>query len=177
LGRSADHPAAHLCLAVAAIVWWIGLRCNETGAAGAVLATKTLPHVFVAYLNVSSLPPNISAPRSRLILSYPLCGFANFGSLGIVIGGLGVMVPECRHEVVRLGMRTILCGTPASSMSGAVAGIWPVEGEGRWRVGDPAYRHCAASWPRHTRRRHRQAPAYCAPEAMHSMQPQRPPLR
>jgi CNT family concentrative nucleoside transporter len=62
-------------------------------------------------------------PRSRLIMTYALCGFANFGSLGILIGGLGVMVPERRHEVVALGFRSIVSGTLATCTSGAVAGL------------------------------------------------------
>jgi concentrative nucleoside transporter, CNT family len=57
-----------------------------------------------------------------MILTYALCGFANFGSLGIVIGGLGAMVPARRQEIVALGLRTILSGTLATCMSGAVAG-------------------------------------------------------
>ena len=86
------------------------------------MGTKTVLNEFVAYLNFAALPPDTFAPRSRLILTYALCGFANFGSLGIVIGGLGVMVPERRHEVVALGMRSILSGTLATCMSGAVVG-------------------------------------------------------
>jgi CNT family concentrative nucleoside transporter len=74
-------------------------------------------------VDFSALPPDTFMPRSRLILTYALCGFANFGSLGIVIGGLGVMVPERRHEVVALGMRSILSGTLATCMSGAIAGV------------------------------------------------------
>jgi CNT family concentrative nucleoside transporter len=77
---------------------------------------------FVAYLDFSRLPPDSFAPKTRMILTYALCGFANFGSLGIMIGGLGAMVPERRHEVVALGMRSILGGTLATCMSGAVAG-------------------------------------------------------
>ena len=74
-------------------------------------------------LNLSALPPDTFVPRSRLIVTYALCGFANFGSLGIMIGGLGAMVPERRHEVVALGLRAILSGTLATCMSGAVAGV------------------------------------------------------
>ena len=64
----------------------------------------------------------VFSPRSRVILTYALCGFANFGSLGILIGGLGAMVPARRHEVVELGLRSILSGTLATCMSGALAG-------------------------------------------------------
>ena len=69
------------------------------------------------------LPPEALSDRGRLIMTYALCGFANFGSLGIVIGGLGSMVPARRTEIVALGPRTILSGTIATCMSGAVAGV------------------------------------------------------
>jgi concentrative nucleoside transporter, CNT family len=105
------------------VMWLIGLPWSEAGAAATLMATKTVLNEFVAYLNLASLPPDSFSPRSRLILTYALCGFANFGSLGIMIGGLGVMVPERRHEVVALGMRSILSGTLATCMSGAVAGV------------------------------------------------------
>jgi CNT family concentrative nucleoside transporter len=105
------------------VMWLIGLPWNEAGAAATLMATKTVLNEFVAYLNLGALPPDSFAPRSRLILTYALCGFANFGSLGIMIGGLGVMVPERRHEVVALGLRSILSGTLATCMSGAVAGV------------------------------------------------------
>jgi CNT family concentrative nucleoside transporter len=105
------------------VMWLIGLRWDEAGVAAGLMGTKTVLNEFVAYLNFAALPPDTFAPRSRLIVTYALCGFANFGSLGIVIGGLGVMVPERRHEVVALGMRSILSGTIATCMSGAVAGL------------------------------------------------------
>ena len=70
-----------------------------------------------------SCPTDALSPRSRLIMTYALCGFANFGSLGILIGGMGAMVPERRHEIVSLGLRSILSGTMATCMSGAVAGL------------------------------------------------------
>ena len=105
------------------LMWLIGLSWDEAGAAGTLMGTKTVLNEFVAYLNFAALPPETFAPRSRLIVTYALCGFANFGSLGIVIGGLGAMVPERRHEVVALGMRSILSGTLATCMSGAVVGV------------------------------------------------------
>jgi CNT family concentrative nucleoside transporter len=77
----------------------------------------------VAYLNFSTLPPDSFSPRTRIILTYALCGFANFGSLGIMIGGIGAMIPERRHEIVALGLRSILSGTLATCMSGALAGL------------------------------------------------------
>jgi CNT family concentrative nucleoside transporter len=104
------------------VMWLIGVPWAEAGAASTLMATKTVLNEFVAYLNFSRLPPETFSPRSRMILTYALCGFANFGSLGIVIGGLGAMVPARRAEIVQLGLRTILSGTLATCMSGAVAG-------------------------------------------------------
>ncbi|MGB5422592.1 MAG: nucleoside transporter C-terminal domain-containing protein, partial [Desulfobacterales bacterium] len=63
------------------------------------------------------------APRSKLILTYAMCGFANPGSLGIMIGGLGTMAPERREEIVSLGLRSIVAGTLATCMTGALVGI------------------------------------------------------
>ena len=105
------------------VMWLIGLSWDEAGNAATLMGTKTALNEFVAYLNFSALPPDTFAPRSRLIVTYALCGFANFGSLGIVIGGLGAMLPERRHEVVALGLRSILSGTLATCMSGAAAGV------------------------------------------------------
>jgi concentrative nucleoside transporter, CNT family len=104
------------------VMWLIGVPWAETAAASTLMATKTVLNEFVAYLNFSMLPAETFSPRSRMILTYALCGFANFGSLGIMIGGLGVMVPARRQEIVGLGLRTILSGTLATCMSGAVAG-------------------------------------------------------
>jgi CNT family concentrative nucleoside transporter len=105
------------------VMWLIGISWAEAQAAGALMATKTVLNEFVAYLDFSRLPLDTFSPRARLILTYALCGFANFGSLGIMIGGLGAMVPERREEIVRLGLRSILSGTIATCLSGAVAGI------------------------------------------------------
>jgi CNT family concentrative nucleoside transporter len=104
------------------IMWLIGVPWAETGTASTLMATKTVLNEFVAYLNFSQLPPETFSPRSRVVLTYALCGFANFGSLGIMIGGMGAMVPARRAEIVGLGLRTILSGTLATCMSGAVAG-------------------------------------------------------
>jgi concentrative nucleoside transporter, CNT family len=104
------------------IMWLIGIPWSESGRAAALMATKTVLNEFVAYASLGSGGGAVFSPRSRVILTYALCGFANFGSLGILIGGLGAMVPERRHEVVELGLRSILSGTLATCMSGALAG-------------------------------------------------------
>jgi concentrative nucleoside transporter, CNT family len=104
------------------ILWLIGVPWAETSGSAALMATKTVLNEFVAYLDFSRLPVDAFSPRTRIILTYALCGFANFGSLGIVIGGLGAMAPDRRTEIIALGLRTIVSGTFATCMSGAVAG-------------------------------------------------------
>ncbi|HET8996936.1 MAG TPA: nucleoside transporter C-terminal domain-containing protein [Acetobacteraceae bacterium] len=105
------------------VMWLLGVPWRDSATAASLMATKTVLNEFVAYLNFSHIPAATFAPRTRLILTYALCGFANFGSLGIMIGGMGAMVPERRHEIVALGLRTILSGTIATCMSGALAGM------------------------------------------------------
>ncbi len=104
------------------VMFLIGVPWAETAAAANLMATKTVLNEFVAYLNFSQAGPEAYSVKTRMIMTYALCGFANFGSLGILIGGLGMMIPERRREVVGLGMRAILAGTMATCMSGAVAG-------------------------------------------------------
>jgi concentrative nucleoside transporter, CNT family len=105
------------------MMWLIGIPGPETATAAALMGTKTVLNEFIAYVDLAHLPPEALSPRSRLIMTYALCGFANFGSLGILIGGMGAMVPERRPEIVALGLRSILSGTLATCMSGAVVGM------------------------------------------------------
>jgi CNT family concentrative nucleoside transporter len=105
------------------IMWLIGIPGQQTATAAALMGTKTVLNEFVAYVDLARLPPQALDARSRLIMTYALCGFANFGSLGILIGGMGAMVPERRAEIVALGLRSILSGTLATCMSGAVVGL------------------------------------------------------
>ncbi len=78
---------------------------------------------FVVYLALAGLPEGVLSAHSRLIMTFALCGFANFGSVGILVGGLAVMMPERRGEVVALGARSLVSGTIATCLSGAVSGI------------------------------------------------------
>jgi CNT family concentrative nucleoside transporter len=105
------------------VMWLIGVPWAETAEAAALMGTKTALNEFVAYLDLAKLPPEALGPRARLIVTYALCGFANFGSLGILVGGLGAMVPERRREITELGLRSIVSGTIATCMSGAIAGL------------------------------------------------------
>ncbi len=107
----------------APVMWAIGVPWSEAATAGQLMGSKTVLNEFVAYLDLAALPEAALSPHSRLIVTYALCGFANFGSLGIVIGGLGSMVPERRAEIVQLGGKSILAGTIATCLSGAVVGL------------------------------------------------------
>jgi CNT family concentrative nucleoside transporter len=101
------------------LVWLIGVDWAETGVAAHLMAVKTVINEFAAYRDLAGLA---LPPHTRLIMVYALCGFANFGSVGILIGGMGEIVPERRAEVVGLGMRSLVAGTLATLCSGALAG-------------------------------------------------------
>jgi len=107
--------------ALAPLAWLAGIPWSEAPAAGALLGTKTVINELVAYIELSK--SNEFSERSRLLLTYALCGFANFGSLGIMIGGLGTMCPERRAEVVGLGMKSIVAGTFATCLTAATVGV------------------------------------------------------
>jgi CNT family concentrative nucleoside transporter len=109
---------------MAPVVWLIGIPWSEAPAAGALMGTKTVLNELLAYLELTRLAPGTLSERSRVIMVYALCGFANFGSLGILIGGLGTMVPQRRSEIVGLGMKAIASGTLATLLTGAVVGLW-----------------------------------------------------
>jgi CNT family concentrative nucleoside transporter len=108
---------------MAPVAWLIGIPWNEAYTAGSLMGVKSVLNEFIAYLNMSQLSSGILSERSRIIMTYALCGFANPGSLGILIGGLGTMVPERRDDIVSLGFRSLLSGTLANCMTGAVVGI------------------------------------------------------
>ncbi len=108
---------------MAPVVWLMGVPWSESYVAGALMGTKTILNEFIAYLDLGRLPPEALSVKSKIIMTYALCGFANPGSLGIMIGGLGTMAPERRGEIVSLGLRSIVAGTLATSMTGAVVGI------------------------------------------------------
>ncbi|MGB5252294.1 MAG: nucleoside transporter C-terminal domain-containing protein [Sedimenticolaceae bacterium] len=108
---------------MAPVVWLIGIPWSEAQVAGSLMGIKTILNELLAYLELAAVPKNALSDRSRLIMTYALCGFANLGSLGIMLGGLGAMAPERRAEIAALGMRSILAGTLATLMTGAVVGM------------------------------------------------------
>ncbi len=107
----------------APVVWLIGIPWQEAAAAGQLMGIKTVLNELLAYAQLASLPQDALGERSRLIMTYALCGFANFGSLGIMLGGLGGLVPERRAEIAGLGLRSIVAGTLATLMTGAWVGM------------------------------------------------------
>jgi CNT family concentrative nucleoside transporter len=108
---------------MAPVVWLFGIPWSQAQTAGSLMGTKTILNELLAFLDMSRLAPDALDARTRLIMTYALTSFANFGSLGILIGGLGSLAPERRDEVVSLGLKAILSGTLATCMTGAVIGI------------------------------------------------------
>lgn len=108
---------------MAPVAWLMGIPWHEAPAAGALMGTKTILNEFLAYMDLANLPKDELCQNSRLIITYALCGFANPGSLGIMIGGMGTMAPNRRSEIASLGLRAILAGTIATCMTGAIVGL------------------------------------------------------
>lgn len=103
--------------------WLMGVPWSEALTAGALLGEKIVLNEFIAYLSLAQMGDTLS-PRTSIIMSYALCGFANFSSIGILIGGLSSLVPERQHDVARLGMRALLGGTIAAMITAAIAGLF-----------------------------------------------------
>jgi CNT family concentrative nucleoside transporter len=112
-----------LGLVMAPLCWLMGLPWDQAMTAGGLMGIKTILNEFIAYVELSKLPPDALDPRSRLIMLYAMCGFANFGSLGIMIGGLVTMAPERRDDVISLGGKSIVSGTLTTCLIGALVGV------------------------------------------------------
>jgi CNT family concentrative nucleoside transporter len=112
-----------LGVVMAPVCWLMGIPWNEATTAGGLMGIKTILNEFIAYVELSKLPADALDPRSRLIMLYAMCGFANFGSLGIMIGGLATMAPERRDDIVSLGLKSIVSGTLATCLMGAIVGV------------------------------------------------------
>jgi CNT family concentrative nucleoside transporter len=108
----------------APLAWLMGIPWQDAQQVGALLGVKTVLNEFLAYADLGELiRTGAIGARSALITSYALCGFANFGSLAILLGAIGSMAPTRRSDVARLGLRSILGGTLATLMTGCVAGL------------------------------------------------------
>ncbi len=108
---------------MAPVCWLMGLPWSQAITAGSLMGTKTVLNELIAYVDLSKLGADALDPRSRLIMLYAMCGFANFGSLGIMIGGLGTMAPERRDEINSLGLKSIASGTLTTCLMGAIVGV------------------------------------------------------
>lgn len=129
LGLAPDAWGAPLTLqrilgwVMAPVTWLIGIPWSEAVTAGQLLGTKVVLNELLAYLELAKLPADALSERSRLIMTYAMCGFAHFGSLGIMIGGMGAMAPDRRKEIVQLGLKSVLAGVMATCMTGAVVAV------------------------------------------------------
>jgi concentrative nucleoside transporter, CNT family len=112
-----------LGIVMAPVCWLMGIPWEHAATAGSLMGMKTILNEFIAYIELSNLPSDALDARSRLIMLYGLCGFANFGSLGIMIAGLATMAPERRADVVSLGIKSIVSGTLATCLLGAMVGL------------------------------------------------------
>jgi concentrative nucleoside transporter, CNT family len=108
---------------MAPVCWLMGLPWPQAIPAGSLMGTKTVLNELIAYVDFSKLGTDVLDPRSQLIMLYAMCGFANFGSLGIMVGGLGTMAPERRAEINSLGLKSIVSGTLTTCLMGAIVGV------------------------------------------------------
>ena len=108
---------------LAPVTWLMGIPWSEALQTGELLGTKTVLTEFIAYVNLGQLPVDALSERSRTIMTYALCGFANFISLGIMVTGLITLVPERREEILRFGFKSLVAGSLATFTSACVVGV------------------------------------------------------
>src|SRR4030088_1335417 len=108
---------------MAPVCWLMGLPWSQAITAGSLMGTKTVLNELIAYVDLAKLGTDALDPRSRLITLYAMCGFANFASLGIMIGGLGTMAPGRRDQINALGPKSIVSGTLTTCLMGAIVGV------------------------------------------------------
>jgi len=120
------HPEFSLQLVLgwvfAPVAWSLGVPWKDAGAIGNLLGTRMVLNEFIAFAQLGPMKETLD-PRSFTVATFALCGFANFASIGIQIGGIGALVPERRHDLARLGMRAMLAGTLANFVSACIAAL------------------------------------------------------
>jgi CNT family concentrative nucleoside transporter len=112
-----------LGLIMAPVCWLMGVPWDQAVTAGSLMGIKTVLNELIAYVELAKVPPAALDERSRLIMLYAMCGFANFGSLGIMIAGLSVMAPERSADILSLGPKSIVSGTLTTCLMGAIVGV------------------------------------------------------
>jgi CNT family concentrative nucleoside transporter len=129
-GLAALHPGASLDSlfgwAFAPLAWLIGVEPGDIREVGRLLGKKVVFNEFVAYLDLGALKQaGALSPKSLYLATFALCGFANFASIGIQLGGTGAMAPEQRPTMAALGFKAVLAGTLATLMTATLAGaVW-----------------------------------------------------
>jgi len=102
--------------------WSMGVPAKDIRVAGSLMGTKMVINEFVAYLDLRTIKQSLD-PKTLIITSFALCGFANFASIAIQVGGIGELAPERRSDLASLGFKALICGTLASYLSATIAGI------------------------------------------------------
>ncbi len=105
------------------LMWVIGVPWEQAQDAGGLMGTKAILNEYVAFLELSSLPEGTFDPRSLLIVTYALCGFANLASIGLLVSTIGTLCPERRAEAAGLGIKSWIAGNIATAMTGAWIGL------------------------------------------------------
>ena len=105
------------------MAWLIGVPWRDCPAIGNLLGTRMALNEVIAYIHLGAMKA-VLAPQSFIIATFALCGFANLGSIGMQIGGIGALIPERRNELAKLGVRAMLAGTMANLISASIAGMF-----------------------------------------------------
>jgi CNT family concentrative nucleoside transporter len=123
LGTSLDHLSLQAILGwvFAPVAWALGVTWHDAQAVGSLLGTRMVLNEFVAFSDLGAMKGALD-PRSFTIATFALCGFANFSSIGIQLGGIGALAPTRRHDLARLGVRAMLAGTLANFVTATIAG-------------------------------------------------------
>jgi concentrative nucleoside transporter, CNT family len=110
----------------APVVFLYGVPWNQAVTAGGLMGTKTILNELIAYIDMAHLAKGALDPRATQIMVYAMCGFGNLASVGILIAGMGALVPERRDEIVPLAMKALLPGVMASGLTGCMIGMLPL---------------------------------------------------
>jgi len=123
-GFSIDYLSLNFLLGrvFSAFAWAMGVPGKDIQTAGALMGTKMVVNEFVAYLDLVKIKDTLD-PKTVAIVSFALCGFANFSSIAIQVGGIGELAPSRRSDLAKLGFKALICGTLASYMSATLAGL------------------------------------------------------
>jgi CNT family concentrative nucleoside transporter len=111
-----------LALIFAPIAWCLGVAWNDCATIGNLLGTRMVLNEFVAFVDLGKVRPNLD-PRSFVIATFALCGFANLSSIAVQIGGIGSLAPTRKSDLARMGFKAMIVGTLANFMSACIAGI------------------------------------------------------